>query len=160
MDDDLNPTADPSSCADFRRAEGVSRRALLRSMTAVGAGAAVTSSFGGAFRQVAFAEGTAQRILVVVSLRGGIDGLGLVVPHGDPGYYAARPTLAVPKAALLRADAMFGLHPDLAPLSWMWTTASLRRHTPSGCRRRPAPTSRRWRPSRTPTPGARSGPAG
>ena len=54
--------------------------------------------------------------MVVLSLRGGIDGLGVVVPHGDPGYYKARPTTAVPVDSLLCADAMFGLHPAMAPL--------------------------------------------
>jgi uncharacterized protein (DUF1501 family) len=53
----------------------------------------------------------------VLSLRGGIDGLGVVVPHGDPAYYAARPQLALPKAPLLAKDAMFGLNAQLAPLT-------------------------------------------
>ena len=118
-------TADPNSCSEFHRIEGLSRRSLLKSMTAVGAGMTATSMFGEAFLQASYAVGSVDRILVVVSLRGGIDGLGLVVPHGDPGYYAARPTLALPKGSLLHADAMFGLHPDLAPLSWMWQNGEM-----------------------------------
>lgn len=33
-------------------------------------------------------------VLVVVFLRGGADGLHLVVPHGDDDYYRARPSIA------------------------------------------------------------------
>jgi uncharacterized protein (DUF1501 family) len=64
-------------------------------------------------------------VLVLLSLRGAADGLSLVVPHGDPAYYAARPSIAVPRAALLAPDPMFGLHPALAPLLPMWNAGTL-----------------------------------
>ncbi len=63
--------------------------------------------------------------LVVVFLRGGADGLNIVIPHGDDHYYRYRPTLALarpndktadPKARALDLDGFFGLHPSLAPL--------------------------------------------
>src|SRR5262245_3234609 len=69
--------------------------------------------------------GAERRVLVVVFLRGGADGLSLVVPHGDDRYYALRPTLAVdpPRGGralqgerALDLDGFFGLHPRLAPL--------------------------------------------
>lgn len=63
--------------------------------------------------------------LVVLSLRGAADGASIVVPHGDPGYYKARPTIAVPAASLLVPDAMFGLHPKMAPLADWWRTGKL-----------------------------------
>lgn len=57
-------------------------------------------------------------VLVVVFLRGGMDGLSLVVPHGDDAYYRARPTLALgaPRkggagGTALDLDGFFGLHP-------------------------------------------------
>jgi len=114
-----------NSCADFHRAEGLSRRTMLQAFAAMGAGAVVTSVFGDAFRQTAFAAGPVKEVLVVLSLRGGVDGLGMVVPHGDPAYYAARPGLAVPAASTLCSDPMFGLHPSLAPLSWLWDAGEL-----------------------------------
>ena len=64
-------------------------------------------------------------VLVLLSLRGAADGLSLVVPHGDPAYYAARPRIGVPHTALLAPDAMFGLHPALAPLLPMWQAGTL-----------------------------------
>jgi uncharacterized protein (DUF1501 family) len=68
---------------------------------------------------------SASSVLVVLSLRGAADGLSLVVPHGDPVYYQARPRLAIPANQLLGADAMFGLHPKLAPLMPLWDSGQL-----------------------------------
>ncbi len=112
-------------CAEFAQATRVSRRRLLQGMAAAGVAGMATSVFGDAFRQTAFAQAPGGNVLVVLSLRGGIDGLGVVVPHGDPGYYAARPTIAVPRESLIAQDAMFGLHPALKPLEWMWTAGEL-----------------------------------
>ena len=69
----------------------------------------------------------ASSVLVVLSLRGGADGLSLVVPYADPGYYSARPTIAVPQSQLLAGttDGRFGLHPQLAPLLPLWNAKSL-----------------------------------
>lgn len=58
--------------------------------------------------------------LVVVFLRGGVDGMTAVVPAGDPAYYAARPGIAVPAEATLALDGYFGLHPAMAPLHGLW----------------------------------------
>jgi len=63
--------------------------------------------------------------LVVVFLRGGIDGLTAVVPAGDPAYYAARRTIAVPAEVTLPLDATFGLHPAMAPLHGLWQDGRL-----------------------------------
>ncbi len=62
-----------------------------------------------------------KKILVAVFQRGAADGLNVVVPFGDPNYYALRPTIAIPKPdgspdAALDLDGFFGLHPALAPL--------------------------------------------
>jgi len=54
--------------------------------------------------------------LVCVFLRGGVDGLSMIVPYGDPLYYRARPRTAIPAATVIRLDEYFGLHPALAPL--------------------------------------------
>ena len=70
------------------------------------------------------------RILVLVSLRGGVDALNTIVPHGDPDYYRLRPSLAVPGPktrgpAVLDLDGFFGLHPALAPLLPLWERSEL-----------------------------------
>ena len=103
-------------------------------------------------RTSAAAATPATSVLVVLSLRGAADGLSLVVPHADPVYYRARPRLAIPADRLLVADAQFGLHPALAPAGPPVAVGPRwRPSTPPGCRCPTAPTSPRWRRSRTPT---------
>ena len=117
-------THNQSCCDEFERAAGLSRRRFLGGMAAAGATAATTSLFGQAVRQASFGA-VGSNILVVISFRGGIDGLGVVVPHGDPAYYSARPRIAVPRTSLLAKNEMFGLHPDLSALKWLWDSGEM-----------------------------------
>lgn len=118
-----HPGAD-QCCSDYA-ATTTSRRSFLRGLAA----ASGATMFGSAFLQTTFATpaeaATNANVLVALSLRGGADMLSLVVPHGDPGYAAARPTIRVPTASLIKRDAMFGLHPALAPLAGMWDAGQL-----------------------------------
>lgn len=57
-----------------------------------------------------------RRILVLVQLAGGNDGLNTVVPYADDAYHALRPTLALKAADVLRIDDHLGFHPACAPL--------------------------------------------
>ena len=116
--------AQADCCRDFARAS-LSRRSLLQGAAAVGGGMAVTQMFGEAMMQSSFAGTPGGNTLVVISLRGGIDGLGVVVPHGDPAYYKARPSTAVAAGALLCKDTMFGLHPAMSPLEPLWQSGEL-----------------------------------
>lgn len=63
--------------------------------------------------------------LVCLFLRGGVDGLSMVVPHGDPLYYRARPRTAIPAEDIIDLDGYFGLHPGLAPLKTFWDAGRL-----------------------------------
>lgn len=69
----------------------------------------------GAAPRLAFAAAGGDRRLVVLLLRGGLDGLSLVPPLSDPDYAAQRRALAV-EDALGFADG-FGLHPAMAKLA-------------------------------------------
>ncbi|MDY7579665.1 DUF1501 domain-containing protein [Herbaspirillum sp. RTI4] len=77
----------------------------------------------------AHANGNGAPRLVVVFLRGAVDGLNVVVPHADPEYYRARPGIAVarPGAANGAIDltGYFGLHPALRPLHPYWDSGQL-----------------------------------
>jgi uncharacterized protein (DUF1501 family) len=69
------------------------------------------------------------RRLVVVMLRGAVDGLNVVVPYGEQAYYDSRPTIAIQKPGAengaLPLDGHFALHPSLAALMPLWTEKKL-----------------------------------
>ncbi len=54
-----------------------------------------------------------ERVLVVVQLSGGNDGLNTVAPHSDDAYRKARPTLALSKDDVLTIDRDQGFHPEM-----------------------------------------------
>jgi uncharacterized protein (DUF1501 family) len=101
-----------------------SRRGFLGRAAATTALAGLAGA--GLSTKLAFAAGAySGDTLVVLSLRGGFDGLSAIAPIGDPDYYRARPTIAVPKSQVIAGDGTFGLHPALAPLLPMWQGGTL-----------------------------------
>src|SRR5438132_4555849 len=76
------------------------------------------------------AGGSAPKRLVVILLRGAVDGLSVVIPHGEEAYYAARPTIAIAppgaaEGAALALDEHFALHPALNGLMPLWQAKQL-----------------------------------
>src|SRR2546426_5895767 len=65
-------------------------------------------------------------VLVCLFQRGAVDGLNMIVPHGDPLYYRERPRIAVPQEDVVDLDGYFGLHPRLAALKPQIGRASCR----------------------------------
>ncbi len=67
--------------------------------------------------------------LIVIFLRGAVDGLNVVVPYQEAAYYQARPTIAIPQpgkaGGAIDLDGQFGLHPALAALMPLWQSRSL-----------------------------------
>jgi len=64
-------------------------------------------------------------VLVCLFQRGAVDGLNMIVPHGESAYYQERPRIAVPRETVVDLDGHFGLHPSLAPLKALWENKSL-----------------------------------
>jgi uncharacterized protein (DUF1501 family) len=60
------------------------------------------------------------RILVVLQLAGGNDGLNTIVPFTSDDYYRARPALAIPRQNVLRVNEEIGLHPALTELKALY----------------------------------------
>ncbi|MCU1675649.1 MAG: hypothetical protein JWM93_407 [Frankiales bacterium] len=114
--------------ADHRAPGGVTRRRFLGTTAGV-AGLGVLGGMGGslATAQLAFADagGADSDVLVVVSLRGGFDGLNAVAPTGDPSYLTWRPNVGIPQSKLLQLDSMFGLHPALGGLKPLYDAGTL-----------------------------------
>lgn len=66
------------------------------------------------------------KVLICLFQRGAADGINMVVPHGEAAYYAARPTIAIPRPrsgssdAAIDLDGFFGLHPALQPFERLY----------------------------------------
>ena len=88
------------------------RRSILKTMSAAGALAIWDAPI-----RYAFASVPTERRLVVVILRGALDGLAAVPPHGDKDYESVRGSLAI--AHPLDIDGFFGLHPALVNMKAM-----------------------------------------
>lgn len=96
-------------CEDF------SRRQFIQGLS-IGAGALW---FASSPLRFAYAQTPNNKKLLLVILRGGMDGLAAVVPFGDKFYADARGKLAMPQTGdtLIRLDDTFALHAALAPLA-------------------------------------------
>ena len=70
-----------------------------------------------------------KKVLVTIFQRGAVDGLNMVVPHGDSEYYNLRRTIAINKPGAadgaVDLDGFFGLHPSLKPLEKFWQSKQL-----------------------------------
>jgi uncharacterized protein (DUF1501 family) len=105
----------------------LSRRVFLKN----GGLALVSLGFAPAFlaRTIEAAGAARRKVLIAIFQRGAVDGLNMVVPFGEPEYYAARPSIAVPRPnatdGAVDLDGFFGLHPRLAPLKPLWDSHQL-----------------------------------
>lgn len=74
---------------------------------------------------VTFAAATGENRLVIIVLRGAMDGLDVVRPVGDRDYAALRPNLSADAAASPDLDGFFALHPAARPLMPLWDAGEL-----------------------------------
>ena len=87
-------------------------------MSAIGAsvggtlmlGATPVRPLGGTFYS-SLRQSDADRILVLVQLDGGNDGLNTVVPFEDDEYYQVRPGIAIHRSQTLAVNDQVGFHP-------------------------------------------------
>lgn len=104
----------------------MNRRDFIQSLALAGLG---IIPIGRSAWAMASASANNQRKLIVIMLRGAVDGLSVAVPHGDANYYRLRPTIAIPRpgqdGGALDLDGYFGLHPALAPLQPLWQQGTL-----------------------------------
>ncbi len=119
------------SCLEHGHAHGKdhrfwSRRDFLARLGLAAAGATFTlggqtvSAYGRGIHPHSLHAMETDRILVLIQLNGGNDGLNTVIPIENDIYYQRRPTIAIPKGAALRLDDQTGLHPAMASLEPLW----------------------------------------
>ncbi len=65
------------------------------------------------------------KILVVIEMSGGNDGLNTVVPYTDLGYAAARPVIGLPARDIVKLSSTIGLHPNMAALKPLYDKGQL-----------------------------------
>jgi len=97
----------------------ITRRIFLRNTALAVVGTAAVPSF---LTRAALGavESASNKRLVVIFQRGAADGLNIVVPQGEPQYYAMRPNINIPRQSVLDLDGFFGLHPSLAAFQALW----------------------------------------
>ena len=66
-----------------------------------------------------------ERILVVVELSGGNDGVNTIIPYSDDAYYHQRPTIGIPAQDVRKIDAHFGFHPAMAGFEHLYKDGKL-----------------------------------
>ncbi len=90
-------------------------------------GAALLQAHAPGWAQAAGARAAlaAERVLVLIELKGGNDGLNMVVPYADADYHQLRPTIGIKREEAIRLDAQTGLHPELKALLPLWEKGEL-----------------------------------
>ena len=105
-----------------------SRRDLLRAGLygiSVSAGAALPMNLFGQAAAAAAQKGLDGKILVVLELSGGNDGLNTLVPYGDDAYYKRRPNLGIPAKDLRKIDGHFGFSGGMAGFERLYKEGKL-----------------------------------
>lgn len=116
---------DNCGCEEFQSLQrGFSRRGFLGGVLALGGGLAISVEPGFDYALAAPGE-TRADVIVMVSMRGGMDGLMAVPVLGDPLLQSYRPTTAVRDSENLSLDNHFGLHKNLSDFKKMFDNQEL-----------------------------------
>lgn len=97
-----------------RKDKILDRRELLAGMAGLSALSMVPPAFAQAAQAAAAQAAASGKVLVILELSGGNDGLNTVVPYSDDAYYRNRPNIGIPKNELRIIDDHFGFNPGMA----------------------------------------------
>lgn len=75
--------------------------------------------------QLVHATAPGENRLVILILRGAMDGLGVLIPQGDPNLRRMRPGISRDTEQPIELDSLYGLTPFLSPLWPMWRSGEL-----------------------------------
>ena len=104
---------------------GLTRRGLLHTGLAAGAGLVAPPLMFAPSAMGQTKQGQSGRILVVLELSGGNDGLNTVVPYADDAYYRLRPQIGIKPARLRKLDDHFGLNAGMSGMEKLWKDGKL-----------------------------------
>ena len=114
-------------------AQDHSRRGFLRTLGVLGASGFMlnslpVNSLAASPLTAALAnEGNEDRVLVMIRLKGGNDGLNTFLPVHDFGrYQQLRPTVHIPRAQAVDLTSTLAMHPQMAPLQNFWNEGQMR----------------------------------
>ena len=97
------------------------RRDFLTNFSSVTGAALLSAHAPGWAQAVATRASSVQdRILILIELKGGNDGLNTVIPYADNAYYALRNTIGIKSEELIKLNEKVGLHPDLKAMLPFW----------------------------------------
>ncbi|MDA1027706.1 MAG: DUF1501 domain-containing protein [Bacteroidetes bacterium] len=99
--------------ASWSRRQFLQGLGLAAAGSSFGFGASTVQAFSTSPLLQSLARSKTDRILVLVQLSGGNDGLNTVVPYSDPEYYRIRPSISIPGNSVLKLSTDIGLHPSL-----------------------------------------------
>ena len=102
------------------------RRDFLSQFSSVTSAALLSAHAPGWAQAMASRASSVQdRILVLIELKGGNDGLNTVVPYADSAYFQLRNTIGLKPEELIKLDAKVGLHPELKAAMPLWDKGEL-----------------------------------
>ncbi len=91
-------------------------------VTSLSLGGLPVKAFASPFLNVQSIDG---KILIILQLKGGNDGLNTLVPYEDDRYYLKRPNLAIPKENVLTLNSTLGFHPSMQAMKNMFEEGNL-----------------------------------
>ena len=109
----------------------ISRTNFLKELSLLMGGAAILPYWSPLFSREnrfsinSFRDLFNDKILVMVNLNGGNDGLNTVIPYQNDIYYNLRPNIAIPGGSVIPLTDELGLHPELTQLAGFWNQGKL-----------------------------------
>lgn len=103
-----------------------SRRAFIKKSAFATVGGMMIPNFLKAFEMQQLGQSqTTDKILVIIQLSGGNDGLNTIVPYRNDIYYKSRPSIAIPSDKLLKLNDEVGFNPALESLRGLYDNAQI-----------------------------------